>query len=53
MATDNLSTWVSFTLERTPGDLINIGSNIGLKPSGNKPLLELVLPKISDAIWYH
>ena len=45
-------------MERMPEDLIDglqvsIGSGNGLVPSGNKPLPEPVLKKISDAIWCH
>ena len=32
---------------------VNIGSGNGLVPSGNKPLSEPVLTKISNAIWRH
>ena len=32
---------------------VNIGSGNGLVPSGNKPLPEPVLTKISNAIWRH
>ena len=35
------------------GLLVNIGSGNGLVPSGNKPLPEPVLTKISDVIWRH
>ena len=31
--------------------LVNTGSGNGLVPSGNKPLTEQVLTKISNAIW--
>ena len=31
----------------------NIGAGNGLVPSGNKPLPEPVLTKISNAIWRH
>ena len=34
-------------------DKSNIGSGNGLVPSGNKPLPEPVLTKISNAIWCH
>ena len=34
-------------------DDVNIGSGNGLVPSGNKPLPEPVLTKISNAIWRH
>ena len=34
-------------------DKVNIGSGNGLVASGNKPLPEPVLTKISNAIWCH
>ena len=34
-------------------DQVNIGSGNGLVPSGNKPLPEPVLTKISKASWCH
>ena len=34
-------------------DKVDIGSGNGLVPSGNKPLPEPVLTKISNAIWRH
>ena len=46
---DNVLRWMSQDLT----DDVNIGSGNGLVPSGNTPLPEPVLTKISNAIWRH
>ena len=46
---DNALRWMSWDLPRK----VNIASGNGLVPSGNKPLPEPVLTKISNAIWCH